>query len=254
MNIEEAIGEQLKQWEFSVEKIPESLVSGEKRPDYKAWTDIETYLIEVKSREDDADEMQERENVLNQGDVYSEHKPLIRKNRVSGIIRSAYDQLKDYGKSEWFKIAWLCATGNAQEAKFEQFKAALYGTTQVFDLDGDDYHRACYFFRNSDFFRYRNVLDAAFVSTLTEVTLCLNPHSHKFEEIRSSALVGKLGSVVINPVASESVGDAYIVDSDVDRNDENAVLEYLREKYDKPKLNKIDLGWYLGTVKEPSST
>ncbi|SOB77397.1 hypothetical protein SAMN04488490_3203 [Marinobacter sp. LV10R510-11A] len=254
MDIEQAIGEQLKQWGFSVEKIPESLVSGQKRPDYKAWTDTETYLIEVKSREDDPEEMQERENVLNQGDVYSEHKPLIRKNRVSGIIRSAYDQLKDYGESEWFKVAWLCATGSAQEAKFEQFKATLYGTTQIFDLDGDGYHRVCYFFRNSEFFRYRNVLDAALISTHTGGTLCLNPHSPKFEEIRSSALGGKLGSAVIDPVASESVGDAYIVDSGVDRNDENAVLEYLRGKYDRPKLNKIDLGWHSGTVQEPSST
>jgi hypothetical protein len=254
MDIEQAIGEQLKQWGFSIEKIPESTVSGEKRPDYKVWLENETYLVEVKSREDDLDESEKRNDVLSKGEIYSEHIPLVRKNTISGIVRDAYEQLKDYGDPEWLNLVWLCAVGNAQEAKFDQFKAALYGTTQVFDLDGDGYHRVCYFFRNSEFFRYRNVLDAAFVSTLNEVTLCLNPHSPRFEQIRSSELVAKLGSAVIDPVDRESQGDAYIVDSDVNRSDEEAVLSYLRKKYGKPKLNKIDLGWHSGTVLEPTNT
>lgn len=251
MDIEQAIGEQLKQWGFSVEKIPEATVPREKRPDYKVWLEDETYLVEVKSREDDPEESKERKEVLSQGEIYSEHKPLIRKNTVSGIIREAHDQLKDYGEPEWLNVVWLCAVENAQEAKFDQFKAALYGTTQIFDLEGDGFHRACYFFRNSEFFRYRDVLDAAFVSTLSQVTLCLNPHSPRFEEVRSSKLAEKLGSAVIDPVVRESNGEAYIVDSDVNRNDEEAVLDYLREKYGKPKLNKIDLGWYSGTVQDP---
>ncbi len=254
MNIEQAIGEQLTRWGFSVEKIPESSVPGEKRPDYNVRLEDETYLVEVKSREDDPEASKERKEVLNQGEIYSEHKPLIRKNTVSGVIREAHDQLKDYGEPEWLNLVWLCAVENAQEAKFDQFTAALYGTTQIFDLDGDGLHRTCYFFRNSEFFRYRNVLDAAFVSTVNQVNLCLNPHSPRFEKVRSSKLVEKLQSAVIDPIVQESNGEAYIVDSDINRNDEKAVLNYLREKYSKPKIIKIDLGWHSGTIQVPKIT
>ena len=47
----------MERWGFVVEKIPESLVDGERRPDYKVTCDKITYLIEVKSREDDKREL-----------------------------------------------------------------------------------------------------------------------------------------------------------------------------------------------------
>jgi hypothetical protein len=248
MNIEEAIGLQMKNWGFSVEKISESDIKGEKRPDYEVMCDGDIYLIEVKSREDDKNEVIEKKKILEKGKIYGQHKALIRKNTVSGIIRDACDQLIDYGNKESFRIVWLCAIGDAQDAKYEQFKAALYGRTQMFDLDGDCHHRPCYFYRDSDFFRYRNILDAAVVSTLSNVELCFNPFSSKNIKLQSSKFAATFKNSICDPIKEESEGYAYIVDSDVDRKDENGIMRYLRDKYNAPKLQKIDLGWRSGTV------
>lgn len=248
MNIEEAIGAQMKEWGFSVEKIPESEKKGDKRPDYEVTVDGSTFLIEVKSREDDKNEVVEREKTLEKGEIYGQHKALVRKNTLSGIIRDACDQLKNYGSEDNFRIIWLCAIDDAQEAKFEQFKAALYGKTQMFDLDGDGYHRPCYFYRDSDFFRYRSTLDAAIVSTLSMVELCFNPFSSKNTEFQNSKFTATFKDSICNPIKDESEGYAYLVDSEVDRKDENAVMRYLREKYNAPKLQKIDLGWHSGSI------
>ncbi len=127
MNIEEAIGVQMRTWGFSVNIIPESDENGEKRPDYEVTCDGYTFLVEVKSREDDKNEIAEKKKVLEQGKIYGQHKTLVRKNTLSSIIRDACDQLKNYGSHDSYRIVWLCAIDEAQEAKFEQFKAALYG-------------------------------------------------------------------------------------------------------------------------------
>lgn len=248
MDIEIAIRRRLEDWGFSVEKIP---TSSEKTPDFLVRDDRSTYLFEVKTRGDDPEETNERNEVLNQGQIYHEHKPIVRKNTVAGIIRDASEQLRGYGEATWLRIAWLCGIERAQIAKREQFKRALYGQTQIYDLDGDNHHRPCYFFGNSDFFRYSDALDAAIVSTVSEATLCLNPHSSRFKELQESKLVTKFGSAVCDPMAEEAAGEAYIVDSSMDRTNEDEVLEFLRNKYGAPKLNKIDLGWHSGTMLEP---
>ncbi len=238
----------MKEWGFSVKKIPESNLKGEKRPDYEVKVGGFTYLIEVKSREDNKKKIAEKNTRLEQGEIYGQHKPFIRRNTVSGIIRDAYEQLENYGSKDCCRIVWLCAVGDTKEAKFEQFKAALYGTTQMLDLDGDGYHRPCYFYRNSDFFRYRNVLDAAIVSTLTQVELCLNPFSVKYVDLCASHFAKTFKDSVCDPIKDESKGYAYIVDSDVDRKDEAAVMKYLQKKYNASKLQKIDIGWHSFTM------
>jgi hypothetical protein len=248
MNIEEAIGHQLRKWGLTVKKIPESQEKGDNRPDYEVKCNMYTYLIEVKSKEDDKKEVEEKKEILSQGEIYGKHKALIRNNTISGVIRDACDQLKNYGKDEWYRIVWLCAIDDDQIAKFEQFKAAIYGTTQMFDLDGDAHYRPCYFYRNSDFFRYHSTLDAAIVSTLDDVELCLNPFSTKTLEFKKTTLVQLFKDSVCDPIKDESEGCAYIVDSDVDRENEEAVMSYLRNKYSAPKLSKIDMGWQSGSI------
>ena len=248
MNIEEAIGAQMIAWGLSVRKIPESKIEGERRPDFEVKKNGYTYLFEVKSREDDRREVARKKEILDQGAIYGQHIPLLRQNIISNFVKDACNQLKNYGKNEWFRIVWLCAVSDAQTAKFEQFKAALYGKTQMFDLDGDGFHRPCYFYRDSEFFRYHRVLDAAIVSTLDKVELCFNPFSVKNSNFKSSSFSKIFKCSVCDPIREESEGNAYIVDSDVDRKNENAVMAYLRDKYNAPKLSKIDMGWHSGTT------
>ena len=73
MNIEEEIGHQMKEWGLSVHKIPESQVKSDKRPDFEVKCESYTYLIEVKSREDDKKEVEEKNEALSQGKIYGQH-------------------------------------------------------------------------------------------------------------------------------------------------------------------------------------
>ena len=140
-------------------------------------------------------------------------------------------------------------------AKSRQLEAALYGTTRMFDLDSSEgVHRPCYFFRDSDFFRYRNVLDAAIVSTLTSEKLCMNTLSTRYDSFKQTRLYAHFGCAIRDPLVEEARGDAYIVKSDVDRNDENAVIADLRSKYRCPKLMSIDVGCISASVAYPIAT
>ena len=127
-------------------------------------------------------------------------------------------------------------------------KSTLYGTTSIVNLDSVEGAYPCYFFRNSDFFRYKNVLDAAIVSTTKSHKLCLNPLSCRCESLKNTELCARFGTAVRDPINEETAAKAYIVDSQVDSKDEEVVLTYIRKKYGKPKLMNIDLGYVSATV------
>ena len=186
--------------------------------------------------------------MLEKGEIYAQHKPLVRKGSESRIIKDGCDQLKSYGSNDCYRIVWLCAIDGVQLVKFEQFKAALYGTTQLMDLQGDSFYRPCFFFRNSDFFRYKHVLDAAIISTLDHISLCFNPFSAKNTELQASKFAKTFKDSICDPYKDELNGSAYIVDSDVNRGDEKAVMKYLQDKYNAPMLHKIDIGYHSATV------
>jgi len=239
----------LEEWGFSVEKIPESMHSGVKTPDYIVRDSGTTYVLEVKTRNDDPSETIERHATLDRGELYAEHIPIVRTNTTSGIIRDASLQLERYSMPGAFKIAWFAAAEYAQEAKFAQLEAALTGTTRMFDLEsGDGFHRPCYFFRNSDFYRYRSVLDAAILSDDSSGKMFLNPFSMRAASFKKSLLALRFADAVCDPLSEEQNGEAYVVDSDVNRKNEEAVMAFLREKYKSPKLMNIDMGWHAATI------
>lgn len=245
----------LESWGFSVEKIPESKLHGKKTPDFLVTDSTSTYIIEVKTRADDPAETVRRNQTLKDGKLFESSLPLIRNNTVSGIVRDAILQLAENKDGNAFRLVWLIATNRSQEAKSQQFEATLYGTTRMFDLDsGEGVHLPCYFFRDSDFFRFRDTLDAAIVSTSTSGKLYINTLSSRYDSFTKTRLYAHFGSAICNPVVEEAYGNAYIVDSDIDRKDENAVMSYLRSKYGCPKLTSIDLNYVSASVAYPDAT
>lgn len=239
----------LESWGFSVEKIPQSKQDGEKTPDFLVSDATSVYIIEVKKREDDPAETVRRDKTLKDGKLYELYLPPVCRTRV----RYASIQLANNQEGNAFRLIWLIATGRSQEAKSRQLEAALYGTTRMFDLD-EGVPRPCYFFRDSDFFRYRDVLDAAIISTHTSVKLCMNTLSTRYDSFKQTRLYAHFESDISDPRVEEARGDAYIVDSDVDRKDENAVMADLRSKYRCPKLMSIDVGCISATVTYPYAT
>jgi hypothetical protein len=244
MDFEDTAKRILEHWGFRVSKIQESEDHGVKSPDFRVEDGKHQYIIEVKSRGDAGEEAEARHAAYGNGDLFEKHMPLARRNTISGIVLEAAKQLEAYGDSSAFRLLWFAAIDDAQTAKFEQFQNSLYGTTRVFDLDGDSHHRPCYFFRDSDFFRCKGNMDAAIVSTETEARLCLNPFSPKVSELQKSQMVSHFGTAIVDPAAEEVVGDAYIADCDLPRSNGEEVMNYLRKKYNKTKLQNIDLGYH----------
>lgn len=232
----------------SVQKLPEGET---KTPDFLVELGGQRYLVEVKGKEPSAEKEAERESVLIAGNVAEDHDTVGRKNVVSGVIKEAVDQLEAATSyQEDFKIAFLVGTGRLAELYFEQFESALYGTVPVADFgpNADDYHRPCYYFDRSDFFRFRKILDAAVIWCGDSGKLLVNDHSERYSEFLNSSLAACLSGGLVDPRQKEKSGSAYYADGDVDRTDAEVVIAYLRKKYGKPKLIHIPMGYHGASV------
>lgn len=56
------------------------------------------------------------------------------------------------------------------------------------------------------------------------------------------------GTAVEDPVVLEQEKEVFVVDSDIDRNDESALLAFLQPKYGTLPLMKFDLGYLSASV------
>lgn len=115
--------------------------------------------------------------------------------------------------------------------------------------------KTCYYFDHSEFYRFRDSLDGAIVSSLDEGKLCLNTLSARYESLRKSGLARSVGNGLCDPVSLTADGSAWIVDGAIDRLDENAVLRYLSEKYAERGVQRIRMGYIsaMHLVSNPST-
>lgn len=240
----------LEHWSVVVDDIP---TSDKEESDFLASFGTTKVLIEEKTKLDDAVYLAQRARALDTGEIHSFSLPLVRDNRLSGIVSKATRQLQSSADQPHdFRLVWFTATGTQAEAKYHQFIATLYGTTKILEMN-QSFYRSCYFFRNSDFHRHAAILDgavAAYVSgTSITAKLCLNPLSPNYAALKSSAVVGAFKNAVEDPVAREDKKESFILDADIDRNDEFALLAYLQEKYATAPLMKFDMGYLSAAIK-----
>lgn len=251
MTLEFSVAEQvLNQWGALAEPLP---TSSKEESDWFAILDGFRLLIEEKRKFDNSVARQAREAALRAGQVHGTSLPLTHNNRISGIVRKAAGQLSSTGKNIGHdaRILWFTGMGFDGEAKHHQFIATLYGSTRVFELDRPKM-KECYFFRNSDFFRYRDHLDGAIAAYLNNdvltMKLCLNPYAQNWIALRDSPFAKQFKLGLIDPVAEELAGDAYIVDTDLPRNDKSGVLRYLEQKYGIERAMNMDMNLASATV------
>ncbi|WP_423357449.1 hypothetical protein [Pseudomonas citronellolis] len=244
----------LEHWGVVVDDIP---TSEKEESDFLAAFGATKVLIEEKTKLDDAGHLAQRAQMLDTGEIHASSLPLVRDNRLSGIVSKAARQLQSSATHPHdFRLVWFTATGTQAEAKYHQFIATLYGTTKIFEMN-QSFYRTCYFFRNSDFHRHATILDgavAAYVSgTSITAKLCLNPLSPNYAVLKSSAVVSTFGSGIEDPVVRETDGESFILDADIDRNDESALLAYLQQKYSTAPLMKFDMGYLSAAIRVPDS-
>jgi hypothetical protein len=136
------------------------------------------------------------------------------------------------------RLLWLHARGRYPNDQLEQFRANLIGVVDLIDtaeIDGTVVARPCYYFRESAFFRYRNILDGAFVSTDEKGQLILNTMSSRYGLLKQSKLC-RVFPGICDPVEGEAAGNGYLADCSCSRSDARAVLDYVKSKHGRSGL------------------
>ena len=115
--------------------------------------------------------------------------------------------------------------------------------------------KECYFFRNAEFFRCKDHLDGAVAAfhhgdSVTR-KLCLNPYSTQWQSLRDSPFASNFKLGLIDPVAEEYAGEAYIADADLPCSDLVPVIRYLEAKYGLEHAHHMDMNMSLAVVAVP---
>ena len=241
---------------FAVDKLAESR---EKTPDFLVSKGDGHYLIEVKAKGPSDELASEQNRELRSGGVYEESYPLTRQSGITKIVSGAKDQLAAGQNDTKSRCQLLCVVGlghNAQ-VRLDQIEAGLFGSRTVTDWTTDDGpSRTCYYFGFSDFHRYRASVDGALLLNPAQATgrLAVNHHSPRCEQMRDSSIVTAFGPGVIDSLRLEAKGEAWIVESAVDRQDESAVLEHVRQKYSPGnRVTVMPMGHHSASVLVPKS-
>lgn len=242
----------LEHWGVVVEDIQTSDAEQKQAADFYARFGDINVLIEEKMKEDDSTYLAVRAAELETGEIHAATLPIVRNETLSGIVRSASRQLLSSSTLPHdFRLMWFTATGVHARGKYEQFIATLYGGTNILEMSSSNYRR-CYYFRNADFFRRASVIDGAVAAYTDSQTitarLCLNTLSPRYQALRQSAVARTFGAAVEDPIELEKSGTAFILDCDLNRNDEGKLLAYLQAKYITAPLMKIDLGYSAASV------
>jgi hypothetical protein len=240
-NVARAVEELLRHLGFNVSSVAEG---DDKSPDLVVWRGEERYVVEVKTKEDDAQRGQLLAEATDKGELFEEHMPMGRRNRISGIIGSGVRQLAALATDDPLRLLWFMSFGRRAHVYQSQVRGTLLGTTRVLDLQDTSWQRECYFFYHSDFYRWRDLLDGAVIAGATSGQLCINPFSPRADRLRRSALAVAFGPGVLDPAALDAADEICTVDGSVDRTDQGAVLKHLQAKYSRPMLMNIDIGYH----------
>jgi hypothetical protein len=254
MSLEFSVARQvLDAWGASTEEIP---TSSAEESDWLASLEGFRLLVEEKDKFENPVSQQEREGALRSGQVHGSTTPLVHDNRLSGIVRKAQKQLSSTATrlDHEARIIWFTGCGFDAEAKHYQFIATLYGSTKIFEPDRPGL-RECYYFRNADFFRYREVLDGAVAAFIAgesvTMKLCLNTYSPRYSALKSSPFAARFQEGLIDPLAEEADGAAYIADTTINRANSGPVLQYLQDKYGLSRAMNMDMNLATATVVVP---
>lgn len=232
---EGAVKKRLEALGFRVEHIPEDPKLS--KPDLRATKSTEVYYFEVKTRELDAELRSKMESVA-VGKTESMPVSLDKQNWLSGDIKKAGEQLKSLAGPTDFRVLWYRADSKpfVQDAR-EQLGSTLLGIRMVFgQRNGGKRVRPCVYAGFSDYWRYRDI-DGSIVEADGLLNLIPNEFSPRREAFSKSALFEILREAAVDIQGLERNDLCYIVEPNVDRKDDAAVLASLRTKYPGHEFN-----------------
>lgn len=238
---ENIVKKYLRSLELDVSRIKSSDSDG-KSPDYLVSDKRNDFLVEIKSRDED----ENFKSLLENPYPGKESQEIDYNNTLSGIIRNGVKQLNNYDPdNENWHILWCFTAGLINsDLVARQFLFTSYGLKEVrcFDKKGNSFETGCFYFGYAEFYNHRN-LDALVIQSGTEFTLCLNPFTDLLDQFKETGLYktfAKEKFTVIDPKKLEKNKKYLFINSDIDRKDPNAVLEYIAEKYKLRKVTAIN--------------
>lgn len=249
------VKEVMKKFGMECKDIP---LQNNKTPDLEIVGQKDKYLLELKIKGDDPVEIENDRKALKEGEMVTKSIPLAPRNRLSAIIEDAIDQLNgfDSGHNN-FHIIWIHCTGKNSEFLAERFYSTIFGTQKLVSLKKPNII-TCYYFTESCFFTFRNDVEAILLSheenNALSLRLCINNLSPNSKKFRESELFLNIPQGIRDPSILETTENAMIADCDFDRNEENSIIEYLRNKYKLKHLQTIDLKQHSAMVAVPKES
>lgn len=198
-------------------------------------------LLELKIKGEDCEEAETRSSILEAGEVYQRSESSLRRNRISALIRKAAAQLQKTPLEADFRIVWFHCAGRYGQNHETRAVATLYGRRMLIHTEKKLKDYWGYYFDNSDFFAFRDTLSACVVSWSGRCQLCINDLHEKADLFRKSNFRKIFNDGYIDPAEFEQEGEAYIVDGNVDRTNEQSIHSHLMLKYNCGKLLDLDL-------------
>ena len=210
---------------YNVSRIDETPEA--KRADLRVSDSTDSYLVEVKSRQDDG-----FERALRVSGVAESMTELAYDNSISGKIGNAVKQLDTTAQeSDEYKLLWY--QDLTEDETIRVFKT-LYGIVELIQpAESGAESIDCLYFTFSDFFRYTTLVGAV-LGHSNGGLLLLNSKCPVLPSFRESRLYREFGSRdnrVWDPIRLENDGKIYVADCPEGRRDEVAMIEYVKKKY-----------------------
>ncbi|WP_134771077.1 hypothetical protein [Vibrio splendidus] len=233
-NYEKEVIQYFERLSMPIRKIPES---SEKTPDFLIESD-ERVLIELKAKFDLKELHLKQKDTLDTGKVFQHGELTGYTGKVAKIISEGNSQLKKQkdATNSQFCFLFLIASGVTASSQVKQFISTFYGCMPIVDFDSKSSQaKNCYYFTESQFFRFKDSLDGAFIVNLYtgEVQFVLNDKSTNYSSLKQSKFLEKCRRhiPVIDPIELEAQGHVYIADCELNRRNMQDVQKYVFEKY-----------------------
>ncbi len=244
MNIaEHLLQRRLESLNFDVIKIRET---DDKTADFYIKDD-NNYLIEYKIREDNSDLNKD----LDENGYFLNITITAKTNTVYQILKDAKNQLIASGKSfkTDYNIIWFHLKTSDNDHSLKQIMYTVYGAQDLLlKNEGTNSRAFCYYFNESFFFKYKEIV-AIIVEFDNGIYTCLlNDYSPKSTEFKLSRLGLYLKDAITTP--EDKINGLYILiaDCNINRKNKMELIEYLNGKYSINISCPIDFNHFHGRI------
>lgn len=223
--------------------------------DYVATDGQARYAIEIKSRTDPKDLWK----TVDRGEIYETGREIHRSSHVEAIVDGAMKQLRQTRQRasvDFQVVVFIIQPVFSRDAEFERVMGTLYGTQELPNLGPDlQTHSTltCLYFRESRFFRHKDLNGAIVIVGSEHWTLCVNNYAANATAFRGSQLCQwfALNRSHFDPDEATRERGYLIADFDMPRADIAAVQLAVRAKYGLDKVVLVNPVEYSAAVAIP---